>query len=280
MPVSALLSDERCIVLQPDLVRRLGNMHDAAILQQLHYWMPRATSVHDGHRWVYKTYEEWGLEVGLTAKQARQAVNRLEALGVVLSCQPEHWTRRKWYRIWYDHPVLSGPAQTGSSICPDGQDDLPRRAVPSAQEGSSKTEITAEITTEITAEDCPTPSAPGAVVVVGDDETGERLAECRRLADLFADLIEQNGSRRPRVTNKWVQTLDRMIRLDGRTASQVENAMRWCQADEFWRANVLSPDALRKQYERLRLQAQREQRARGGRGLDGVREFLDALGDQ
>jgi hypothetical protein len=55
----------------------------------------------------------------------------------------------------------------------------------------------------------------------------------------------------------------------------------WCQDDDFWKANIMSPAKLRKQYDQLRLAAQREQKkaspASGWLGiLNRVRE-QDAL---
>lgn len=79
-----------------------------------------------------------------------------------------------------------------------------------------------------------------------------------RLCDLLADLIEANGSKRPPVGKTWHTEMDRLLRIDGRTPEQVERAIRWCQADAFWRANILSVPTLRKQYDRLRLAAKRD----------------------
>ena len=276
--MSGLLHDERCIVIQPSLVRRLGNMHDAAVLQQLHYWMPRATAVHDGTRWVYKTYDDWGTEIGLTAKQARHAINRLEGLGVIISCQPEAWQRRKWYRIEYQHELLSASATEGRCSSPAGRVQAPQRAHPSAPQGASITESTQESTQESTEiELAPAPQRPAKQLATVDAESQNRLDEAQRLANLLADLVAGNGARRPVVTAKWVQTIDRMIRLDERSAEQIESAMRWAQGHDFWASNILSPDSLRRHYDRLRMQAQRDQRRAGPRGFDGVRAFLDSL---
>jgi hypothetical protein len=84
------------------------------------------------------------------------------------------------------------------------------------------------------------------------------LADAERLADLLADLIAENGSRRPTVSPTWVRDMERLLRLDERTAVQVEAAIRWSQRDDFWQSNILSPAKLRKQYDRMRLQARRD----------------------
>lgn len=264
--LTGLLLNEPCIVVQPSLVRALGQITDAAVLQQLHYWMSRTSNELYGHMWVYKTTDEWANEIGVTAKQVRAAIARLEGIGVVVSCQPEkvRWQRRKWYRINYEHPVIASDAskqrsdRMGSSISPNGQVKQPISELRIAQVGESIQEITTEITSEIT-----------AVTSMFDE------SDATRLANLLADRIEANGSKRPTVTAKWIQTIDRMMRIDGRTPSQIQNAIEWCQADDFWRANVLSPTALRRQYDRLRLHASRSKKQ--PKGIDGVRAFLDRL---
>jgi hypothetical protein len=81
-----------------------------------------------------------------------------------------------------------------------------------------------------------------------------------RLCNLLADLVEANGSRRPKVTATWLTECDRMLRIDKRTPVGIEQVIRWCQADAFWRANVLSMPKLREQYDRLRLAADRSGR--------------------
>lgn len=91
-----------------------------------------------------------------------------------------------------------------------------------------------------------------------------------RLAQLLAELMEGNGVKKPTVTKKWLTTLDRMIRIDERTPMQIEAAIRWSQNDEFWSANIHSPDALRKQYEKMRLQAMRNK----SRGVDTVKQYI------
>lgn len=54
-----------------------------------------------------------------------------------------------------------------------------------------------------------------------------------------------------------------LLDADGKTVDQVKAAIAWCQADPFWRANVLSMPKLREKYDQLRLQAQREREPRG-----------------
>ena len=75
--------------------------------------------------------------------------------------------------------------------------------------------------------------------------------------NLLADLIASNGSKRPAVTDKWLSDMERLNRIDERSWEQITKAIEWCQADDFWRGNIMSPAKLRKQYDQLRLAAQR-----------------------
>ena len=90
----------------------------------------------------------------------------------------------------------------------------------------------------------------GAIELVRDD--------VERICELLADRIEANGSPRPAITAKWRDAARLMLDRDGRTEAEVIGAIDWCQADEFWRANVLSLPKLREKYDQLRLQAQRK----------------------
>jgi hypothetical protein len=74
----------------------------------------------------------------------------------------------------------------------------------------------------------------------------------------LADRIEANGSKRPRVTDRWRNSARLLLDQDGRTVDQVLRAIDWCQADAFWRANVMSMPKLRERYDQLRLKASAE----------------------
>lgn len=76
----------------------------------------------------------------------------------------------------------------------------------------------------------------------------------------LAAQIEANGSKRPAVTRRWRTEARLLLDRDGRTVEQVIKAIDWCQADEFWRSNVLSMPKLREKYDQLRLAAQRNGR--------------------
>jgi len=73
-----------------------------------------------------------------------------------------------------------------------------------------------------------------------------------RLSRLLFDLIQE---RQPNVKKpnfeKWAIHIDRMIRLDKRTVSDIETVIAWCQQDDFWQTNIRSTEKLRQQFDQL-----------------------------
>ena len=76
-----------------------------------------------------------------------------------------------------------------------------------------------------------------------------------RLAKLHCDLIK---GRRPTLKepnlDRWAAGYDSILNVDGRSAEETEQVLRWSQADAFWSKNILSPDSLRKHFDKLALQ--------------------------
>jgi Helix-turn-helix domain len=100
-------------------------------------------------------------------------------------------------------------------------------------------------------------------------------AAVETLCYLLAGLMEQNGVKKVTISGKWLADMDKLMRIDERTVEQIENAIRWSQSDSFWSANIHSPAALRKQYEKMRLQAIRQR----GNGVSVVRDYINNLKD-
>lgn len=116
-------------------------------------------------------------------------------------------------------------------------------------------------------------SSPSIVIQDPHEQT------CVMLANQLADRIADNGSKRPTVTRKWIDAIDRMIRIDGRDPDKIARAIDWCQNDTFWAANILSPDTLRRQYDRMRLQAKRANAPGATKGMAAVAAYLEMVDD-
>ena len=103
-----VLLDERPLVLLPSLAMAVG-VDGAIVLQQLHYYLlnPKCGREHQGHRWIYNTYEQWQAHdfPFWSVRTIRRLFRQLERKRLVLACQPEgRANRRKYYRI--DHERL------------------------------------------------------------------------------------------------------------------------------------------------------------------------------
>lgn len=112
-----------------------------------------------------------------------------------------------------------------------------------------------------------TPRGKDLETVVSDD--------VRRLSDLLADLMVDNGCRRPTITKSgFLDPIRLLIEKDGVEPERVERAIRWSQADEFWRANIHSGRALREKFDTLRQQAARSRKGSPTQVRDAASEFL------
>ncbi len=88
-----------------------------------------------------------------------------------------------------------------------------------------------------------------------------------RLADLLRQQMIANNPKAKVPDNgsmqRWCETVDLMIRRDDRTPEEIERVIKWCQANDFWRTNILGPDKLRKQFDQLWLKMGGEPKRNG-----------------
>ncbi|RFA12132.1 hypothetical protein B7R22_17020 [Subtercola boreus] len=87
-------------------------------------------------------------------------------------------------------------------------------------------------------------------------------ADVIRLCDTLAELVRLNGNKVGVVGTTWWLSCDRLIRLDGYTAKQIEWVMQWSQQNEFWQSNVMSMPKLREKFDQLKTKAMQEAAAR------------------
>lgn len=248
--LDAVLATRQGTFLPVAFVDLAGDVTSGLLLAQIAYWhgldrrgQSRLTVERGGHLWLAKAREDWWEECRLTPKQVRRCLSVLEEKGLVATA------------LW----KFGGAPTTHVRLIPEAMNE----ALCELAGDGGFTSPTSGV-----------PESAMKAVVASPDAT--------RLANLLADLIEANGSRRPKVTGDWLTAIDRMIRIDERTPEQVERCIRWCQADDFWKANVLSPAKLRQRYDQLRLAAQRQMRPTSATGrrdpLSGLYEELEGRG--
>lgn len=112
--------------------------------------------------------------------------------------------------------------------------------------------------------------------ILSESQSNEKdfPSEVMALCNLLADLMVDNGVKRPTISGKWLADMDKLNRIDEKTFQQIEAAIRWSQNDSFWSSNIHSPAALRKQYDKMRLQAQRN---KASSGVDVVKDYINNL---
>lgn len=98
------------------------------------------------------------------------------------------------------------------------------------------------------------------LVVASDNEKNPLTDEHYRLASLFADKVEANGAKRPSTGVRAARSIEMMMRVDGRSARQIENMIGWATSHEFWHTVVLSCNKLRLQYDQMKLKADAERK--------------------
>lgn len=121
----------------------------------------------------------------------------------------------------------------------------------------------------------PTP-APTPEVHSSAPEDGSRPVagpEALSLAGDLAGLMLGNNPKAkiPSKLDRWAQEIDRCHRIDGYSWQEIEAVLRWSQADDFWRSNVLSGATLRRQMGKLTLAMKR---GSGGNGHSPGRAAL------
>jgi hypothetical protein len=75
---------------------------------------------------------------------------------------------------------------------------------------------------------------------------------------LLKNIRKNNPEFREPNIQKWSNEFRLMIEKDNRPQKQIICLIDWCQQDNFWKSNILSPIKLRKHYDRLVLKIQSE----------------------
>lgn len=100
-----LLLDDRPLVIQPKLIKLLGDPTEAIILQQIHYWLVKNVNIKDGYSWVYNSIKEWNKQFDwLSESTLKRKFKSLENKGLLITgnYNKAKFDRTKWYRIDYD----------------------------------------------------------------------------------------------------------------------------------------------------------------------------------
>lgn len=100
-----LLLDDRPLVIQPKLIKLLGDPAEAIILQQIHYWIIKNVNIKDGYSWIYNSMKDWNKQFDwLSEPTLKRKFKSLENKGLLITgnYNKAKFDRTKWYRINYD----------------------------------------------------------------------------------------------------------------------------------------------------------------------------------
>jgi hypothetical protein len=112
----------------------------------------------------------------------------------------------------------------------------------------------------------PTPLADSTPKVkFGTESEPYLLAVHLRARILANDCDARVPAETPEKLSGWSSELDKLLRIDHRDADCIRRVIDWAEADQFWRANILSPPSLRKQFSRLHLAMQAKANGRYAR---------------
>lgn len=204
------------------------------------FWWPEKRDGEDGYGFV--DWTEWN-----TTRERQSADGKFG-------------NHKRWH-------VDRGMVKSGCEFCPQEPDSPPDSVPDIAPESGGDRGGESEI---IALPD-PTRPVPDPIPKSVSSANADASADpptrddVERICNHLADRIEANGSKRPGITKRWRTAARLMLDQDGRTETEVLGAIDWCQADEFWRSNILSLPKLREKYDQLRLHAQRARAAPASR---------------
>jgi len=114
-------------------------------------------------------------------------------------------------------------------------------------------------------------------VEVNEEPIGSSRPEIIRLCHLLADLILQRDPKAKVKPNSqgWQEACRRLLDVDGRTEGEVERVIRWCQADGFWQANVLSMPKLRDKFDQLAMKSRPSKAGPPADAMDRAKGWLE-----
>ena len=204
----------------------------------------------------FPSHETMAKFAGISVGSVKKALKELRAAGWV-SWVPRNAGLKSVnvYTIEVQHPSASHSATNASHHKTNASHDVANDSHHVATGGSH------HVTTElrpIELEPDELITSTSLTLVPGDDsEDTPTLIEARRLAEVFSAELT-TADVRHRIGKKCVTDLDYMLRLDERTPEQIEGAIKWAVGHHFWGSVIHSPASLRKNFDKMRLQATAE----------------------
>lgn len=191
---------------------------------------------------LQRSYDSFSDQFGITKRQAKDAVFRLERLGFIkrhfrtIEANNTKLGNVLFIELLHENVI----AMTFQCVTSDikTSEVLHLNVTPITVERQTNTEITTETTTN---------KKINSRKQAFDDDSQEMV-----IVNFFIQEITKNrsGFKLPNKQN-WCKEIDKLIRIDNRNPKEICLIIRFAQNHEFWKSNVLSPASLRKNYDRL-----------------------------
>lgn len=240
---ASLLLNERFVAVFPSLVRALGGIADAAVLQEIHFQLQTGGKEKDGQRWVPATLNDLSQAVGLSPDAINRTAKRLRDKGVLVTANPEAFQRRTWWRIDYD--ALNHLAEPQNGTSESAKSQVAKTRNPKRESASSTTTEEQQKKREVI------PSPSGADVV-------------KEFVDAFVAVFGEQPDRQ--LVGRIGRDAKRML-AEGKSAESLIQAAREC-------ANA-GHGNLPASYTRSLASEQKNRKQNEPRGFNGIRDFLE-----
>lgn len=217
---------------------------------------------------LQRSYDSFVEQFGFSKKQVREAMDRLEQLGLIIrdfrTITSNGTNLSNVLFIGLNVGLLEGITFFGNRVlpkketgyCPNGKEGvtdmgntlLPKREIPIAPEGNTYTEITTDTTTEITNTEI-TKKNPSRKRVYDESSVEYQLAN-----KLYEKILANDANFKQPNMDSWADSIRLMMERDNRTVEQIEYLIDWSQNNSFWQSNILSTKKLREKATTLILQ--------------------------
>lgn len=257
-----LLFDEPPIVVSPTLAKMLGDLEEAAILQQIHYWTQKNMNIRDGYSWVYNSMKDWWKQLPWfkTEKTLRSKFTSLEKKGLLVTgnYNKAKFDRTKWYRIDYD--------AFSQMVTAYGKNDLTMSPnLPNAIGNNyptytiDYTETTTDINNTSETQNV-SDGAPKKMIKKKEYDLDSKEYRCA--LKLQEEILKNKPNFKKTNLQKWADTFRLIHERDKREWTEIGEMILYATQDDFWKANILSPDKLRKHFDLLEAQRERDSKPR------------------
>ena len=227
--ISTFSGTERHITVPRVYLEMLGDFNTAAFLNQLIFWSDK-TRRKDGY--FYKTYTEWNEELLLSEYQVRRSAKILKEEGFIdTKLKRANGSPTLHYKVNMD--------KLSESILKK----LKNRNLTNLSNDSEVSSVS--LTVDDTVDE----------QTVDSNTSRSKLkfeTHHLKLAELLYKQIQNNSPnyKEPDL-EKWANEFRLMMERDKREGKEIQNLIIRSQSHDFWKKNILSPSKLRKQYDRL-----------------------------